>query len=309
MKGNFMSRFSAIGALLVILISTIFIYDCKDQSHDPASNSPDLQISIGTDPDFPGQSEVIMENAIYKAVFRVNKEQSGELEHAIRDWIIKSIDQDQVEAFIDACAQRPVCKGARVTFDGKDKKTIRLLFGEDEFITDYSIFANSPVIQIDYIKYDNKENGWCNTVDIGTPGGITERNKATTRLFGQESFIRPLQYHEDSYWNVFDGGEYADDPADAGSLNYKGHMIMAVGNPGNGAGFARVMPIYSKGVQGGPMIIKLLWDVGFETFPAVGKQQAFRPSFTGYIFVFDDGMDKAIEMGKQIVEGDMLVSK
>jgi hypothetical protein len=81
---------------------------------------------------------------------------------------------------------------------------------------------------------------------------------------------------------------------------------MAVGNPGNGRGFGRVMPVVESG-SGGARIVKLLFNRGFETFPRTG--QGFALPFTGYLFVFTAGLDNAIQMGQRIAAGDMLIGR
>ena len=75
---------------------------------------------------------------------------------------------------------------------------------------------------------------------------------------------------------------------------------MAVGNPANGTGFGRVTPIYRENDQGGVRVLKLLWDQGFEPFIATGQRDKL--PFTGYIYVFDQGLEEAIALGKTIVD-------
>jgi hypothetical protein len=82
-------------------------------------------------------------------------------------------------------------------------------------------------------------------------------------------------------------------------------MIMAVGNPENGRGFGRVMPIFKRGERGGVRIVKLLSGQtfdgqGIETFPKTG--QPYAPAFSGYLFVFQEGLDRAVEGGKALVD-------
>jgi hypothetical protein len=281
-------------------------------------NMPDidrqLKITVGTDPEYPEFLSVEFENSIYRAVIRVRQRKikvNGPFDHCIRDWIIKNLNLDQVNSTIDGSAHRPLCQKAHIIYDKDDKKTIRLIYGENDFINHYTIFPNSPVIKVEYVKYDmnTKEGDWCNIVDIATPGGVEEKFTATTRLYGQVNWIRPLTYHEDVYWSIHYNPQkpfyQIVDDSSGGSLNYKGHFIMVVGNPENRVGFGRVIPIYQEGKNGGVWILKLLWDLGFEPFISTG--QSFRPSFSGYIFVFDKGVEKAIEMGQRIVDGDMLI--
>lgn len=253
---------------------------------------------------------VTLENSVFKAVIRTHDgggcdpDQGGPeppVEHAICDWTIKSLNQNQAQSIVDACAQRGPLKKATVLVDTPAVNTVRLESGCTGIveIQEVSIFPDSPVIKVHYLQYPS----WTNTVDIGSPGGTTDQSKIETRVFGQETFIRALQFYEKSYWNTHDGGEYQNDPADGGSLNYHGHMIMLVGHKSSGVGFGRVMPIKQPGI-GGIKILKLLFNRGFETFPATG--QAERPAFTGYVFVFTQGLDQAITIGQAIVDGDML---
>jgi len=46
---------------------------------------------------------------------------------------------------------------------------------------------------------------------------------------------------------------------------------------------------------------KRVFNRGFETFPRTG--QVFAPPFTGYLFLFTEGLDEAIRMGQRIVDG------
>lgn len=250
---------------------------------------------------------VAFENSVFKAVVREHPGGTCGHEHAIRDWILKSNDKDQVSQYIDACSQRGPLKNAAVLHDNADSIKIRLEYrdcGDRSIpsISEYTMYPGSPVIKIDYLKYTS----WANTVDLGTPGETYNRSALETRVYGQEEYIRSLQYHEASYWNTYDRGDYIDDPKDGGSLNYKGHMIIAVANRQTGAGYGRVMPIFGDNT-GGIKIVKLLWDKGFETFPATG--QASRPPFTGYLYLFDTGLDNAIEMGQKIVDGDFFINE
>ena len=250
--------------------------------------------------------QVELENSLYKAVIRTNQGAACGIEHAIRDWVIRSSDQDQVDSYIDACAQRGPMRWASIVHDGPRRKTLRAEYencpqggGDNNAVTEYSIFAASPVIRVDYLEYPSR---WANTVDIGTPGGSRERGEY--RFYGQQEFaaqVRDVTGYPGSYWNTHDGGEYLHDPLDAGPLNYRGHLIMAVGNPESGQGFGRVMPVYEPNKHGGAIILKLLGQRGFETFPRVG--QSYAPPFTGYLYVFTEGLDEAVLMGQRIVDG------
>ena len=272
------------------------------------ANDQELALSIDTTGAYP---RAVLENSVFRAVMRTNAGGACGVEHAIRDWIIKRVDEDQVDNYIDACAHRGPMAQATVVHDGTDRKTLRAEFEDcpksshdNSAVSEYTVFPDSPVIRVDYLRYPSS---WANTVDIGTPGGS---RAGRFRFCGGEEYERDLRGfvgYPDSYWNTFDGGDYADDPTDGGPLNYNGHMIMAVGNPSNGRGFGRIMPIFKNGVEGGMRIVKLLFSRGFETFPRTG--QRFAPSYTGYLFVFQNGLDDAIRMGQAIVDGDMLIGR
>jgi hypothetical protein len=249
---------------------------------------------------------VELENSLYKAVIRSHQGAACGTEHAIRDWVIKATGEDQVGSYIDACAQRGPLGSAEVVYDGPERMTLRGEYedcpkgsGVHSATLEYSIFPHSPVIRVDYLKYPSI---WTNTVDIGTPGGSRERGEY--RFYGQQEYasqVRDVTGYPGSYWNIYDGGEYLHDPLDAGPLNYHGHLIMAVGNPDNSQGFGRVMPVYHRGERGGAIILKLLGQRGFETFPRVG--QTYAPPFTGYLYMFTEGLDEAVLMGQRIVDG------
>jgi len=291
----------SIRIVFALAVSGFFLLTACRDGNESVNDSSDSSLSVrfGSEGEFP---KVEFENALYRAVIRRHDGAVCGVEHAIRDWILKSSGQDQVNNYIDACAQRGPLKSAAIVLQSPDSIRFRLEFRDCDdvslpFISEYTLYASSPVIRIDYLKYTY----WTNSVDIGTPGGIGERHRAQTRVYGKENYIRALDYHEASFWNTFDP-EYKDDPKDGGSLNYRGHLIMAVADPETGVGFGRVMPVRMEG-KGGIKILKLLWDLGFETFAATGDPESERLPFTGYIYLFESGLDDAMALGKRIVDG------
>lgn len=252
--------------------------------------------------------QATLENSVYRARYGTNNGGPTGTEHAFKDWIIKSSDRDQVDSYIDACAQRGPARSMEIVRDDPGVKTLRVGYGvstPDAYIVEYTIFGNSPVIKIDYLKY----GGWTNTVDRATPGGT---RSGRYEFYGGDVYAQQVRdydqgRHPNSYWNTYDGGRYANDPVDGGPLNYNHHMIMCVANPNNGEGYGRVMPIFANNVRGGIRIVKLMDWFGFETFPGCG--QGYRPVFTGYIYVFTEGLDDAVAKGRKIVDGDMLIGE
>jgi hypothetical protein len=235
-------------------------------------------------------------NSLWDATIRVNSGGTCGQEHAIRDWVIKPQNVNNVSLFIDACAQRGPLSNVELIHQNPQELKMKLEYNLCSSSTvghrmEYTIYPDSSVIKVNYLLYSS----WTNQVDIGTPGG---KSSGTTALFGQDHFISNLQFLEHSYWNIHDGDEYANDPKDGGCLNYGGYFIMVVCDPATGIGFGRIMPLRKTG-QGGINIIKLLWSRGFETFSSTGFLS--RPSFTSFLYLFDQGIQQAIETGKSIV--------
>ena len=239
---------------------------------------------------------VTFENALYKGVMRENPGGECGTENAIRDWTLKSNNLNQAAYLIDACAQRGPLQKASVIFERPDSAKIKLEYkdckkGGINAISEYTIYRNSPFIKIDYVKIPD---GWWNTVDIGRPGG---GKYGMYKIFGQEDYIKTMQKYPDSYWNTHDKG-YEKDPKDGGALNYKGYMIMLIGNINNGSGFGRIMPIKTD-KTGGLKILKLLNGRGFETFPSTGDKA--KP-YSAAIFVFEDGLVNALAQAKIYID-------
>ena len=265
---------------------------------------PSLRISIGTEV-FNGHTypTVTLENSVQKVVIRTQNGGigTGGIESVIKDWTLKSANKDIVDRFVDANSFRGVLSKATVTVNGPDSKTVRLAYARGS-IVEYTINANSPIIKIKYEKYDVISTS--NIVDITNTGG-------SARVYGQGTWTRSIQgsYYPCSHWNSYErslGGcsiTYGPDPTNAGSLNYKGNIIMAYGQvTSNGIGFGRVMPIYTPS-KGGIRILKIFSFGGFEPYQATARGQLTRPAHYGYIYLFKQGVDNAILQGKKVVDG------
>jgi hypothetical protein len=267
------------------------------------ASAQDEELGISID-DSGEYLKAVFENSVFRGVFSTNSGGPCNVEHAFKEWTVKSSGRDQAGSYIEACAHRGPARKMELVLDNDNEKRLRVEFGcdaPDAFINEYTIYANSPVIKIDYLKY----GGWTNTVDISSPGGA---GNGQYLFYGAEEYnrqVRDYVLYEESYWNTHDGGGYSNDPIDGGPLNYNGHMIMCVANPENDEGWGRVMPIFEEGVCGGMKIVKLLFNAGFETFPGTG--QGYRPAYTGYLFLFTRGLDSAVNMGVEIVDGTFTV--
>ncbi len=263
-------------------------YPAEDDS--PAG----CHVSIDIQPE--GYPRVDFGNERFEASLRVNIGGACGIEHAIRDWVLKNSQVNQAVEVIDACAQRGPLQNVIVSHASRDSLVMRLEYRECNSprimaVSRYTLLEKSPFIRIDYLKYPA---GWWNSVDIGRPGG---KEAGSYKLYGQDSYTRKIELYPKSVWNVFDR-EYQNDPPDGGSMNYKGHMVMLAGDPDTGIGFGRIMPVRTA-ERGGIRILKLLFGKGFETFPATGDEG--KP-FTGAVFVFENGFDKAISEAKAYID-------
>jgi hypothetical protein len=263
-------------------------------------SDPSLNISVTSSAGYP---QITMENSVFNVVINARSGGNAGIEHAIRDWIIKpSSNADIVNDYIDACTQRGPCTLATVTDNSPDQKTVRLnYFYSDAYndyigVSDYTIYANSPIIKVDYIQYDYS-GGWANHVDR------TIIDSGCHQIYGQDSY-GSLVYYPNSYW---DAGNDGTDDVDGGALNYRDHVVMVYGQSGSaGYGFGRIMPIYyfntpGKTNQGGIRKLNLLSSIrGYEVFSATA--QGYKPSFTGFLYVFSEGSDQACNFGMEIVD-------
>ena len=301
--------YAAMGAILLTLALNAIA-----KAHPPYGDSCSLTLNVvgsgvvTSDPDLrveiaPDNSYVILENSQIKVEYGPFFENHSQF--AIRKLYIKSAgNQNQVGSqYLDADAGRGPLTSASIVYDGADRKTVRLEWNDknnsptEKIIHEVSIFPNSKVIKIDYIDV---EYG-INTVDLGRPGGT---DNGTHVAYGGGSWIRDyvtLEYNPTvgSYYNRYppDG---VNDPVDGGSLNYNGHFIAGVYNPGNGVGFARVMPVADI------EILKLLLRDdqrrGFEIFPYPFFQS--HAPFTGYLYAVTGGAAEILSMGQQLADGN-----
>lgn len=273
-----------------------------------AVSDPSLKITVGSEV-FNGATRptVTLDNSIQKLVIRTQNGGigTGEVESAIKDWILKSAGKDIVSSFVDANSFRGVLSSATVTVNGADSKTVRLKYANGG-IMEYTIYANNPIVKIKYEKYDAATTS--NIVDI-----VSIAN-GVTRVYGQGGWLRSItsSYYPCAYWDSYEtslggcGVKYGPDPTNAGSLNYKGNIIMAFGQTGStGIGFGRVMPVYT-GTNGGIRILKIFSYGGFEPYQALSRGQPTRPVHYGYIYSFRQGVDNGIIQGQRIIDGSPL---
>lgn len=287
--------------IVLLFLFAAFIYPQTD---------PQLSIVIEEDnPSYPTRPKVTLENSLIKVVIRTQTGGDAKnegIETVIKEFYIKSKNDNIVNPnqYIDACTQRPAADTAYITYNTDEKKTVRLEYNFDtnNGIIDYSIFPNSPIIKVDYIQYEYAKNAyWANIVELFDLG------KRKQRIYGQESFIRSLQYNPASYWNTYDS-VYASDPLDGGSLNYNGHSIILYGGSSDEStyGFGRILPFYENNVKGGMRILKFL-DWGIEPYISTGNNNMNRKPVTSYLYVWTTGQENAISFGQGIIDAALPV--
>lgn len=289
--------------ILVMIIILSFMIPISVATTSEAID-PSLKISIGSEV-FLGHTypTVTLENSVQKVIVRTQSggKNTGGVESVIKDWTLKSASKDIVSKFVDANSFRGALSKAVVTVNGADSKTVRMTYAKGS-IVEYTIVANKPFLKIKYEKYDVIPTS--NIVDRPDTGGAV-------RVYGQGGWIRSItsSYYPCAYWDTYEkklggcGITYGPDPKNAGSLNYKGYIIMAYGQANsNGIGLGRIMPVYTE-TKGGIRIIKIFSDGGFEPYQSTAHDQVARPPHVGYIYLFKQGVDNAIVQGKQMVDG------
>jgi len=225
----------------------------------------------------------------------------------IREFRLKSVNQSMGDWLDAAAGKRGPFTNITLVYDGSDRKTVRLEWNNGDNVQDVTIYPNSLVLKIDYIRIV----GFPHIVDVGSHGGSLYNPKFT--MYGAEewqalrktnttpSLLNHYNEHHrlthDLYpmypYPVIDTNDwYRFEPT---PLNYNGYLILGVYKSASGVGYGRVMPYDVVNY------LKLL-DDGFEFFPFWrGPVRKF--PFTGYLFLVDGGgSDEIIATGTGIVD-------
>lgn len=317
--------FNVIFALLVISCST--------------SQDAQLSITISQDPwyDTSGgvpRPVISLENSAFKGVIATKAGGTCGIESGLLEWTQKSTGTNQVPkgGIIDANYMRGPVGSAEITVSSQRMKRVVLEYEDlpdqagsgketdNHAVLAYTIFPNSPVIKIEYLDRTPMPDP---IVDLGAPGGARRiggsfSENASTRVYGQHEYHGgELICHPKTYWtNVDDDprAAWGAGPSDGGPINYHGHIIVAVASKETGEGYGRVVPVHMQGRQGGARHLKLLWNTGIEIYTKPwtdseygqsNVEQTYNPPYTAYVYCFDAGLDRAIEMGKAIADGDL----
>lgn len=179
-------------------------------------------------------------------------------------------------------------------------RSARLEWGGGKVVQEVALYEREPVLRIDYERYG------ANVVDIGRPGGAETGQYAIYGAHEWQERRRELRLS-----NPPDSGR-AHDPSDElypeypnpltdrgwnpSPLEYRGWFILGVYDPTSDRGFGRLVP--SAAVP----LIKLLWNKGFELFPAWGAPS--RDPFRSYLFAVRHGPHEIFEVGKRLANAD-----
>jgi hypothetical protein len=291
-----------INTVLVTVLLLQLTLNC--QGNKTPKSTPVFGVTVDKDPNFPMFPRISFENYYFKAVIRSEVSEEGLIENGFCDWIIQSTQHDEINYMVDGCAMRPAIAKVEKIKESATEITVKITYEANSFVQLFTVFSNQPYIKVDYLKYSELNgNNWMNTVDVTEKTSGDNRNYQT-HLAGDSAYIRPKVLYEDVYWNSseWDIPKAGADPKDGGSLNYRNNAIMVVSNKKTGAGFGRVMPFWKENESGGMRVLKLLWNRGFETFPALGKNQHYCPAFTAYLYCFDKGFKNGISIGKKLLD-------
>jgi len=252
-------------------------------SSDAPVGSLDVSLSASVGLDSNGRWYAILENSQLKVKYAYFFENTAQT--AIVALIIKAggLNEDQAGSYLDAAAGRGLMTKATVTYNGLDRKTVRLEWDNGAKIQDVSIFPDSTYIKIDYLKFG------IGLVDMGSPGG---GSTGSYEFYGAGSWIRGYVTHPANYYNRYPG-DGINDPVDGGSLNYNGYFVGGVYRASNNRGFGRVMPVAATD------IVKLLLNRGFQFFPYL--QHAHKP-YTAYLYVITGGANELMAVGQQLAD-------
>lgn len=171
---------------------------------------------------------------------------------------------------------------AWVEYDGAQRKTVRLDFGNGARIEHVSIFKGAAAVRIDY-------EGGGHNLDYRIKGGKYE-------IYGSQQWQQmnnwPKKYPTLQDDITYSGSYFRSDGnmkfKDAGPLDYHGSMIMGVyGDDGLGVGL--VLP--TKKVKW----LKLIGNLGFERWT--------NGAHTAYLYAVTGGCEQLISSGKILADG------
>jgi len=299
-------KYSRLSKLLILLL---FQFPISSVSLENNHNRGWVHTEIGKDN--KNKYYAILENNLMRCKYgwRHHKDPQGGQSY-IRELMLKSVNYNMGDWLDAAAGKRGPLTNVTLVCDRDDKKTVRLEWNDSDKIQEVTIYPNSLILKIDYIKI----LGFPHIVDVGSHGGRKIDN-ATFVMYGAEEWqelrksnrdarlINHQNEHHRLTYDLYPTYPYPiiDTPDWKGfapvPLNYDGNLIVGVYNSENGTGYGRVMPFHVVNY------LKLL-DDGFEFFPfwKIPSEKRTFP-FTGYLFLVDGGgSEEIIGTGKGIID-------
>jgi hypothetical protein len=233
---------------------------------------------------------VELENSLIYVKYGFSQIKQGEPYDRIVEFVVKSRNTLVADKLDGRQSNSPTIytiTNATVTFDGPDRKTVRITFGNNQRVTNVTMFRGSPVLQLDY------QSGGHN-LDYGIVGN-------TWKIYGAEAWQAlngwPITYPTLQDNITFSGSYYRDQWGDPGPLSYNGSMIMGLYNSSTGFGAGLVLS-FADDIR----FLKLIDPgdgKGFERWIDGGAH-------TAYLYPVTGGAAELISLGKQIVDDDFL---
>lgn len=191
---------------------------------------------------------------------------------------------------------------ASIVYDGPDKKTVHLKWKTSE--EKVTIFRDSPIIQIDYLKWYVLITDWPDW-----PQGPDVYKEQMYAIYGADEWHRTYDPFDSTrqrglgYDDIYFDRKPSDqpkqkgiiDPRDGGSLSYKGWFIVGAYKTATGYGFARVVPVERVNA-----LVLWRWRAWEFCFDGEG-------TITTYLYPVSGGADEIISGGKSIADRNPII--
>lgn len=297
------------------------------------TNKPGVDPSLKITVSAANHGSVVLENSVMKVSYSYT-EADGYGEFAIQEWINKLAGNRDITKQISAprpggvagrdflnvqnCEQfvsggkeninKTQLTGTIIN-DGTTEKTVRIT--QDCGITEeFTVYANSPVLKVNYVSYtydwiDNRNSR--NIDKPGDPFGQAEPHDVV--IYGSETWLQTNNYLCTGSENTFCQNTVYDrlgiggrsDPADGGPLSYKGNFIMGFTEKATQLGYGRTLPVARLGTWW--VHINESYEYLFHHLSGPNSQG---PPFIGHLFMVNNGPTELLSIGKSAVDGTIV---
>lgn len=302
------------------------------------TNQPGVDTSLKITASTANHGSVVMENSVMKVTYSYYADPEGIGSFAIQEWINKLANNRDITKQISApnpgnppgkdylndlnCempgggskvhVSKTLMTGT-ITNDGAASKTIRITQDACNIVEEFTIYANSPVLKVNYVSstYDWIDNRNSRNIqkasDPTSPYGTFEPMDVT--IYGSEQWLQTNNYlctgNENTFCQkpIYDrlgiGGR--SDPANGGPLNYNGSFIMGFTEKATSLGYGRTLPVNRLGTWW--IHINESWELLFYPFSGANSQG---PPFIGYLYMVTNGPAEVLSIGKSAVDGTIV---